>query len=503
MARSRAFCLLALFEVALLVLSACGSAGAPPTAANQPSATGAASQAAATSAAVQATQGMTEASTSAAVQVTQGATEAATSTAVQATQGMTKVTTSAAAAGCNIKPPAQPQEVTFLGWPGWDVDTYAKWLDDCNSVNNIKVNVRTMDNSSAVEQMKLAFSSGSASPYAIVHQSNSSIQQNAYKGWLRPLNDLIDTYRSQYNLNDIAQTHWDAATFDGKILGIPMQSNTILLMYRSDLFEKHNLKAPTNYDEISTACKALKSEPGITVPFALDLSAGWAWATAFFEAIRSEGGDFFAQGGNAPAFNSPQGVAALTKLKQVVDACMGTQGLAMGYEQFQAALRNGSVAFIHTWADGGAAMVDPSKSQFPNVIKFAPAAAVEPGGKLAGSAWDDYWSIPASYKGDPDLVFQMIMQVASPERQKEAAKLGLVTRTSVASSSSLPYATAAVETISKGVGAYPKSPALNVMETALGNYLPLVGTGELSPKDALQKAEADYIKEAKTQGFLK
>lgn len=489
-ARLRARCSLALFALALLALSACGAAGAPTPPAAQPPATQAAPQVAATSAPAQATQGAP------------AATIAQTTAAAQGAPAAT--TAPAASAACNIEPPAQPVEITFLGWPGWDIETYAKWLEECGTVKNIKVNVRTMDNASAIEQMKLSFSSGSASPYAIVHQANSSIQQNAYKGWVRPLNDLIDKYRSKYNLDDIGPTHWDAATFDGKILGVPMQANTIILMYRSDLFEKYNLKVPTNYDEIITACKALKSEPGIQVPFTIDLSAGWAWAIAFFEGIRSEGGDFFAPGGNAPAFNSPQGVAALTKLKQVVDACMGPQGLAMGSEQSGAALRNGSVAFIHTWADSGGVMVDSSKSQFANVIKFAPAASVEQGGKLAGSAWNDFWSIPASYKGDPDLVFQMIMEVARPDRQKEAAKLGLVTRTSAVSSGvGVPYASAALETITKGVGAYPKSPALNLMETALGKYLPLVGTGELSPKDALQQAEADYIKEAKAQGFLK
>ena len=49
------------------------------------------------------------------------------------------------------------------------------------------------------------------------------------------------------------------------------------LAYRSDLFDKYNLAVPTTYDEITEACAVLKNEPGIEVPFAMDLSAGWAW----------------------------------------------------------------------------------------------------------------------------------------------------------------------------------------------------------------------------------
>lgn len=473
----RASAPLALITLALLV-SACRPAAAPSAAPAQPATTQSSEQ-------------------------TTAATAAPTSSAATSADVTAAPVLGATSAACNIAPPAQPVEITFLGWPGWGADTYVKWLEECNAVNNVKVNVRLMDNSSAVEQMSLAFASGGASPYAIVHQANSSIQANGWKGWLLPLNDLIEKYREKYNLDDIAPAHWNAATFDGKILGVPMQSNTIMLMYRSDLFAKLSLKVPTTYDEIITACKALKGEPGINVPFALDLSAGWAWSIAFLEALRSKGGDYFVAGSNEPAFNSPEGVAALKKIKEVVDACMGQEGLTMGYEQFQAGLRNGSVAFIHTWADSGSNMLDPTKSDFADVIKFAPAASVEPGGKLAGTAWNDYWAIPASYQGDPDLVFQMIMEAGRADRQAEAAKLGLVTRSSAMSSSSSPIAIPALETITQGVGPVPKNLPYGLLDAALGNYLPLVGTGELTPEEALQKAEDEYTAEAKVQGFLK
>lgn len=406
-------------------------------------------------------------------------------------------------ADCNIDSPAEPVEVTYLGWPGFEADTYTNWLEQCGSLDNIKVNIRLMDNASAQEQMSLAFASGGASPYAIVHQANSSIQRNAWKGWLLPLNDLIDKYRDVYDLDDISQSQWDAATFNGNIVGIPMGSNTIMLMYRSDLFEKYSLKVPTTYDEIITACEALKDEPGIDVPFTMDLSAGWAWSIAFLEAIRSLGGDLFVEGTNEPAFNSPEGVAALKKMMEVVNACMGPEGLTIGYDQSSAGLQNGSIAFIHTWASSGDLMNDPNTTEFADVIKFAPAASVEPGGKLAGSAWNDFWAIPASFPGDPELVFLMIMEAGRKDHQEEAVKKGLVTRSSVLENAdALQFAFASGETLKFGIGSVPKQEAYGLLDAALGNWLPLVGTGEISPEEALQKAEEEYIATAKQQGYL-
>ncbi len=414
-----------------------------------------------------------------------------------------ETTEEVAVADCPIDPPAEPVQVTYLGWPAPLFDIYTSVLDSCNDVDNISVDVRTMDNASAIEQMSLSFASGGESPYAIVQQSNSSIQQNVWQGWLTPLNDLVEKYREEYNLDDIDPSMWEGATFDGTIYGVPMGANAIMLMYRQDLFEKYDLEVPTTYDEIIAACEVLKEEPGIELPFALDLSAGWAWGIAFREALVSEGGDLFVEGTNEPAFNSPEGVAALTKLKEVVDACMGQEGLSYDSGAMSAGLGNGTVGFIHTWASSGASLKDPERSDMWEQIAFAPAAAVEPGAKLAGSAWGDFWAIPANYEGDVDLVFRMIMEAALPEHQMEASDVGMVTRTSVLQSGdALPVAAAALETIANGAGATPRKIAQPTLSAVLDNWLPFLGTGEMTPEEILQAAEEEYIQEATAKGYL-
>jgi multiple sugar transport system substrate-binding protein len=407
-------------------------------------------------------------------------------------------------ADCAIDPPAEEVEITYIGWPGLVTDAVAGFLDKCDAVENVDVNVRIMDNAAAREQMALAFSSGGESPYAIVHQSNGSIQESAWDGHLMPLNAYIDKYREEYDLDDISPVHWDAATFDGEILGIPLAANTIHLMYRADLLEKYDLEPPTTYDEVVSMCQALEAEDSIDVPFTIDLSAGWAWRIAFFEALRSVGGDFFVEGTNEPAFNSPEGVYALEKMQEVVDACMGEAGLTYTYPDSLRGLGNGAVAMIHTWAGQASNVLDPEKSEYYDKIAFAPAPAVDEGGLLAGSAWNDYWAVPATYEGDVDLVVHMIMEAADKDNQMTAGNVGLVVRSSVAEAGVGSASTAAaMETVEKGIGAYPKSPAINLVNAALGNWLPFVGTGEMTPEEVLAKAEEEYIAEATAQGFIK
>jgi ABC-type glycerol-3-phosphate transport system substrate-binding protein len=220
--------------------------------------------------------------------------------------------------------------------------------------------------------------------------------------------------------------------------------------------------------------------------------------------MSSLGGQFFEPGTAKPTFNNEIGVKALTRLKDVVDACMGKDNLSLNSTTMAAGLGNGTIGMIHTWASSGKALTDKDKSDFWDKIAFAPPAAVEAGGKLTGSAWGDYFAIPTSYKGDRDLVFQIIMEAVRADHQAEAGKVGMVTRTSVLTSDeTLPYASTALKTVEAGVGPVPRNIAYPTLDAALGNWLPLVGTGELTPAEALQKAEEEYTAKAKQMGYLK
>ena len=423
---------------------------------------------------------------------------------VQATPAPTAAPAKSTVADCAVTVPQKATEITYIGWSMAIVDTYTGYMQKCNDVKNVKVNLRLMDNASAIEQMTLAFATGGDSPFAIIQQSNSSIQRNVWKGWLSPLDDLVAKYKDQYKLDDIAPGQWDGVTFNGKIYGVPMQSNAIMLMYRKDLFEKYSLKPPTTYDELISTCGVLKQEKGLVAPFALDLSAGWAWSIAFYEVMTSLGGQYFEPGTSNPTFNNEIGVKALTKLKAVVDACMGKNNLALNSTTMAAGLGNGTIGMIHTWASSGKTVTTQGKSDYWDKIAFAVPPAVEAGGKLTGSAWGDYFAIPTSYKGDRDLAFQILMEALRPDHQAVAGKLGMATRTSVLTSAdALNFAGTALKTIEKGVGPVPRNIAYPTLDAALGNFLPLVGTGELTPAQALQKAQDEYMVKAKQSGYVK
>jgi hypothetical protein len=109
--------------------------------------------------------------------------------------------------------------------------------------------------------------------------------------------------------------------------------------------------------------------------------------------------------------------------------------------------------------------------------------------------------IPATTTNDPDLIFHVIMEAADERSQRDAAEIGMTTRVSVDEYGG-PYLPAANQTLAEGVGIYDKHPAIGIVRAKLGEFLPLVGTGEMTPQEALDAAAEAYTEEATAQGFI-
>ena len=72
----------------------------------------------------------------------------------------------------------------------------------------------------------------------------------------------LDKYFKDYEAKDTyLKNALDALTVDGKLYGIPYNTNVRLLLYRKSIFEEHNLDVPKNWDElVQTAAKINKLE---------------------------------------------------------------------------------------------------------------------------------------------------------------------------------------------------------------------------------------------------
>ena len=406
-------------------------------------------------------------------------------------------------ASCNIDPPAENTEINMIGWSFAITDFYAEELQACNEVDNLVVNANLLASTDALEQVRLALSTGGDSPFEIVHGANGEVGDWGSQGWLLPLNDLIDQYREEYNLDDIPETVWEVGTLDGNIYGIPIVSNTLHTIYRTDVFEEMGLTPPETYEDVVNIC----NEIGIDnrdwdMPFYIDLSRPRGWELEFFMVLRAMGGDYLDEN-NMPIFNGEEGLQSVELMVEVADACIGPDGFTLGLNEAEVGMQLGTIPSTKIWASRAANMSDPERTapELMDLISYAPAPRVTEDGPRAGSAWNDFYFIPATVTVDPELIFQVIMEAIDTESQQRAAEVGSPTRISSADFGG-PYLPAANQTIAEGIGNYDKNPAINIVIAKLSEFLPLVSTGDLTPQEALDSAADAYIEEATAQGFI-
>ena len=402
---------------------------------------------------------------------------------------------------CNLEAPAEAAEINMIGWSFPITDLYAEELEKCNRIENIEVNTQLLSGADAQEQVRLALSAGGDSPYDIVHGANGQVAEWGGPGWLMPLNDLVEKYWDEYNLGDIPQTVWDGATIDGNIVGIPVVGNTLHLIYRQDVFDELGLEVPDTYAEVIEICNTVGLDsPDWDAPFTIDLSRARGWELEFFMLLRALGGDYLDEN-NMPIFNGEEGVDAVNLMIEVANSCLGEDGLSLSLNDQEVSMQLGTLPSTKMWASRAANMSDPERTDLIDQIAYAPAPRAVEGGPRAGSAWNDYYMIPATTTNDPDLIFRIIMEAADERSQKDAAEVGMATRLTVAEFGG-PYLEAASQTIAEGIGNYQINPAVNIAITKLSEFLPLVSVGEMTAQEALDAAAEAYIEEATVQGYI-
>lgn len=180
-------------------------------------------------------------------------------------------------------------------------------------------------------------------------------------------NDLIDGYVANIGIAGGEKGYLPGKT--GSLFGLPFGSETSILGYRKDIFEKHGLKVPTTYDELlELACKIPQLEPGMG-GLSSRAASGHHASHAFLLHLAPLGGRIFDDDWN-PIMNNEAGVAAATTLKTIVDC--GPEGAqTFGFAEAGAAFLQGKTAMFLDSTQFAGQVNDPAKSAVVGKVGWA------------------------------------------------------------------------------------------------------------------------------------
>ncbi len=410
----------------------------------------------------------------------------------------------APARACTVPDPARATEIDVLMNSFPVLQHLADEMRACTK-GNLTVQAKLVGGSDVVTQARTILGAGGSSPYQVIQVSNGTFNEFVNRGWLQPIDDLVKKYWDQYNLGDIPKGLWDQVTFEGKIYAIPFESNVHVLFYRKDIFDKFGIAAPKTYDEFIAAAKTVKEkDPSIEFPIAMATGKGFGIATEFANIYQGLGGAWFDADGK-PTFNDAKGVQAGEILKAMLPY-MSPNALAFSADDAMVAFQQGRSAMGVFWASRAATMDAPDVSKVPGLFAFAPAPIPAPGAKPATLLWWDGFVLPKTIGVDRDLVFHVLMEANSNEAYARGGDLAFYARKSIVTDPALVaknrYWPPLSATIDSGVQTTPPRPYFSLASTAVGTNLVDGLQGRVTIKAALDKAAADYLKEAKSQGFM-
>lgn len=381
--------------------------------------------------------------------------------------------------------PAMAETVTLKIWgidgangPGI-ADTLSKEFDEAN--DDITVEYRTVPFDDLVNESLRAFATGQAPD--IIAVDNPDFALFSSRGAFLDITDRVKASTvikdENYFAGPLASTMWD-----GKQYGVPKATNTIALFYNRDLFKKAGIaEAPKTWDELLEDARKLNDPANNVYGISWSARAGEEGTFQFLPWIQMAGGSF-------TQVNVPGAVKALEIWKTLLDEKLASQDV----------LSQGQWDSTGTFNSGNAAMAISGPWEINRMstdAKFDWGVALLPtetdGGARSSAMGDFNWAIFSTTK-HPDEAFRAIEYFTTQEARLFPEFANIPARSDIP----LPPTGDAKKDEALAVFldqlkyAQPRGPhpEWQKISKAIYDAFQAAMTGQMSPKDALDQAQA-------------
>jgi arabinogalactan oligomer/maltooligosaccharide transport system substrate-binding protein len=281
---------------------------------------------------------------------------------------------------------------------------------------NVTINYQSVPFAEAQNKFKTAAEAGEGAP-DILRAEVAWVPEFAAAGHLFALDGTPLLEDSSF-----LETPLSSNVYDGKTYGVPQVTDTLGLMYNKELFEKAGIDAaPTTWDEVADAAKALEQEAGVE---GIYINSGGYFMLPF---IYGEGGDLVDTEAQEIVVASEENKAGIEIAQGLVDSGAAPKPDANdSYGTMMTLFKEGKVGMIINgpWEVANITS-DPKFGGFENLgIAPVPAGSAAAGAPVGGHNYVVYSGMEEE-KSDAAVAFVQFM--SSPESQAFIAEeLGLL-----------------------------------------------------------------------------
>jgi multiple sugar transport system substrate-binding protein len=299
----------------------------------------------------------------------------------------------------------------------------------------------------------------------------------AAQKWLLDMTDTVNERKAEFIPSTLETIH-----FDNKYFGVPQASDAALMYYRTD-----------KVDAVPDTWQALyadaKSKGGIVYQ-----GASYEGLTCdYLELAFAAGGKVLSDDGKKSEINSPENLKALQFMVDGIKNGSAPKAVTTYMEEeSRRAFESGKPAYMRNWSYAYA-LGNAKGSKIKNKFKVAPFPTFE-GGKSAAILGGHNLVISA-YSKNPKGAVQLINYLTSPEVEKVNFAKFSITPTTTATYSdpevkkAIPFADALLKNV-QAAHARPVSPVYPQISQAIYKNVNAALSGQVTPQDALKKADS-------------
>ncbi len=312
----------------------------------------------------------------------------------------------------------------FSGGTNQRPDLMRKLFDQYQASNpNVKIEIETGGATSELQRQYLSTvlnAKDAAIDIYLIDIVNPAQYYGA--GWLEPLDayvgkpaDALKPYLPVYSSSNVV---------DGKVAAMPAFADAMFMYYRKDLLEKHGIKEPQTWDELSAAATKIQKAEGNANLQGLSIQGApiEGAVCTFLLPYWGQGKEFNDANGKM-TLDKDAAAKGLTQWLSMVDAGVIKKNVAEvktpdTVNEFMA----GQVVFAINWGFAWDRFKDDPNSQVKGKVGVMPLPAMA-GGKSATCVGGWQWAVSAFSK-NKQAAANLVKHLASPQSSKFLAVEG-------------------------------------------------------------------------------
>jgi len=272
---------------------------------------------------------------------------------------------------------------------------------------------------------------------------SSSEQFSQYRLWLAAGNTDVDVYQTDIvwapqladqfvdltaAAKDVIGQHFPSVvasqTVDGKLVAMPMYTDTPAMFYRKDLLDKYGKQPPKTWKEMAETAKEIQDKERAAGQkdmwgFVFQGSAYEGLTCNALEWVASAGGGHIVETNGDITINNEKAAAALDMAKSWIGTISPQGALAYKEEEARGVWQTGNSVFMRNWPYAYA-LGNGADSAIKGKFSVAPLPAGADGEAPASTLGG--WNVAVSkYSKSQDAAIELVKFLTSAETQKKRA----------------------------------------------------------------------------------